>query len=357
MILSPLNTDHGFELPTLSSLNLIESHCPAYTYTTKLELAFYSYRINEFISAYDKLINDITSQVKLTGKQKNILDEQTNRIKKTAKLYFMSCNQQVVRNDVKSTDLYERLDSEGAASLTLPSDITDKIKHLLRKDIEELKRQKDRKTRPSKYDSYDRMKILSDRTEIVDLIKKAFKTCGVVEKASKYNRNQTDLDVQTVALHYAKPSDTHHNQTLSDIDRDVLTKSFHMDPKWNVIKAIVYLDEVTDDNGPFTVIPGSNRWHYNEFERVIAAGNSVGNYLSSPDHRYVMSCFPEHMTKNVIMGNYFDDGSPQSNLLLSKMHQYTSDQGDCIIFDPAHTIHRGGLCTGSDRVNLQVIMR
>jgi ectoine hydroxylase-related dioxygenase (phytanoyl-CoA dioxygenase family) len=130
-----------------------------------------------------------------------------------------------------------------------------------------------------------------------------------------------------------------------------------MDPKWNVMKAILYLCDVDRSNGPFTVIPGSNRWHYNEFERVVAAGNSVGNYLSSPDHRYVMSCFPPEMTKNVIMGNYFDDGSPMSNLLLSQMHQYTSDEADVILFDPAHTIHRGGLCDTGDRVNLQIIMR
>ena len=357
MILSPLNTNHGFELPTLSSLNVVDNHCPNNIDTTKLQLAFYSYNITEFNKAYDKLVADISSHINFTDKQKIILNEQSNRVKKTASIYFTSCNQQVVRNDVKSTDLYEILDEKGAAPFKLDKGIHSQIIQSVTKEIDQLRHQKDRKTSPKKHDSYDRLKILEKNSKTWSLVEKAFKTCGVYEKVSKYNRNSADLTLDTIALHYAKPSDTHHNQTLADLDRDVLTKSFHMDPKWNVMKAILYLSDVSEGNGPFTVIPGSNRWHYNEFERVIAAGNSVGNYLSSPDHRYVMSCFPEHMTKNVIMGNYFDDGSDMSTLLLSQMHQFYSDEADCILFDPAHTIHRGGLCTSGDRVNLQIIMR
>ena len=107
----------------------------------------------------------------------------------------------------------------------------------------------------------------------------------------------------------------------------------------------------------FTTIPKSNRWYHPEFERIIACGNSVGNYLSSPDHRKAMSIFPDVMTKNVIMGKYFQDGSDNSNILLNNMHKYTSSEADCILFDPSQTIHRGGLCDEGERVNLQIIMR
>jgi hypothetical protein len=70
-----------------------------------------------------------------------------------------------------------------------------------------------------------------------------------------------------------------------------------------------------------------------------------------------MSIFPDKMTRNVIMGRYFEDGSDNSNILLNNMHKYTSEEADCILFDPAQTIHRGGLCDEGDRVNLQIIMR
>ena len=43
-------------------------------------------------------------------------------------------------------------------------------------------------------------------------------------------------------------------------------------------------------------------------------------------------------------------------MLLSKMHKYTSDHADCIIFDPTQTLHRGGLCNKGHRVNLQILM-
>ena len=46
-----------------------------------------------------------------------------------------------------------------------------------------------------------------------------------------------------------------------------------------------------------------------------------------------------------------------SKLLLNKQHKYTSKEADCILFDPAQTIHRGGLCDEGERANLQIIMR
>jgi hypothetical protein len=70
-----------------------------------------------------------------------------------------------------------------------------------------------------------------------------------------------------------------------------------------------------------------------------------------------MSIFPDVMTGNVIMGKYFKNGSDNSNILLNNLHKYTSEEADCILFDPAQTIHRGGLCDEGERVNLQIIMR
>lgn len=357
MILSNLNRDHGLILPQLSDLGLTESLFPGDINTMSLENAFYSYRSAEFNNAYDKFVSKILSQVELTPNQLDIVKAQGNRIKKIAAIYFDSCNKQVDRTDLPHTDLYEQFDQDGCAGFKINQDEMYKLSTACSNDIRTLRNQPDRRTSPTKHDAYDRIKILDTGHQAFVLVNKLFKIHGVFDTVSKYNRSKANMKLDTVALHVARPNDTHHYQTLSDVPGSPKTISFHMDPKFNVMKAIVYLSEVSESNGPFTTVPKSNRWYHPEFERIIACGNSVGNYLSSPDHRKVMSIFPDIMTKNVIMGRYFEDGSDNSNILLNNMHKYTSSDVDCILFDPSQTIHRGGLCDKGERVNLQIIMR
>ena len=357
MILSDLNRDHGLVLPKLLDLGITESLYPDSVKTTSLENAFYSYRSNEFNAAYDKFVSQVLSKVSLTDTQLDIVRNQGNRIKKTASIYFDSCNKQVVRDDLANSELYQRFDKEGCAGFKINKDEMDKLISSCSTDVKKLRSQSDRQTSPTKHDSYDRIKILDHNHLAFGLVNKLFELYGVFETVSKYNRSKSNLKLDTVALHVARPNDTHHYQTLADLKTNPKTISFHMDPKFNVMKAILYLSNVKLENGPFTTIPKSNRWYHPEFERIIACGNSVGNYLSSPDHRIAMSIFPDKMTRNVIMGRYFEDGSDNSNILLNNMHKYTSEEADCILFDPAQTIHRGGLCDEGDRVNLQIIMR
>ena len=130
-----------------------------------------------------------------------------------------------------------------------------------------------------------------------------------------------------------------------------------MDPKFNLIKSILYLQDVDEDSGPFTTVPTSNRWYYDPFERMVACGNSTGNYLDNQHRRDGLLCMPSKMRKNVILGRYIRNGTKQSKMLLSKMHKYTSDHADCIVFDPTQTLHRGGLCNKGYRINLQILMR
>lgn len=357
MILSNLNRDHGLILPQLSDLGLTESLFPSDINIMPLENAFYSYRSTEFNTAYDKLVKQILLQVSLTPNQLEIVKSQGNRIKKTAAIYFDSCNKQVDRTDLPDSDLYNQFNLDGCVGFKINPDEMYKLIVACNSDIQKLRGQPDRRTSPTKFDAYDRMKVLDQNHQAFVLVDKLFKMHGVFDAVSKYNQTKANLKLDTVALHVARPNDSHHYQTLSDVPGNPKTISFHMDPKFNVMKAIVYLNEVTETNGPFTTVPKSNRWYHPEFERIIACGNSVGNYLSSPDHRKAMSIFPDVMTKNVIMGRYFEDGSDNSNILLNNMHKYTSEEADCILFDPAQTIHRGGLCDEGERVNLQIIMR
>ena len=192
---------------------------------------------------------------------------------------------------------------------------------------------------------------------LFSLVRQMFNEKGVFETVTKYNRTPVDLDLTSIALHVATPTDTHHYMTLRDMETSSKLVSLHMDPKYNLMKAMVYLNEVDKDTGPFTTLPTSNRWEYDQLERLVACGNSTSNYLDNDGARRVMRHMPSEFRKNVILGRYIMDDTPISDKILSMLHPWLSSEADCIIFDPTQTLHRGGLCTSKNRINLQILMR
>lgn len=55
------------------------------------------------------------------------------------------------------------------------------------------------------------------------------------------------------------------------------TGAFHVDGFKPEFKTFVYLDDVTEDNGPFTYIPKTHKAYWRRFQKEIAPKNAVGN--------------------------------------------------------------------------------
>jgi len=164
------------------------------------------------------------------------------------------------------------------------------------------------------------------------------------------------IKIRAIVVHLSRPGDIHHNQTFADIDYKTKLLNLHCDPKPGVIKALIYLDEVNEQNGPFQAVIGSNKWVRDEIEQIFAWGNSIGNYCHTPAHREVACAFPRRFRKNAIMGKLIPDESRMSNFLLENLTSFTTDMANVIFFDPNFLLHRGGLVDEGERINLQVIM-
>ena len=361
MILPNLIYDHGLKLPDLADFP--DAGAPTYPeeidflpYHSEFKTAFNEKDIEKFQLAYIKLCGDIFSKVKLSEAAKHIHREQSNRIMQFTRLYFDSCKQQIERTDIEPNKISNDLDRDGCSHFHINSNQIKQIKSYLDTDIKSLLDIGDHDAKPHFYDRFYSYKR-SQKPVLFDMVDEIFNFHKVYKGASKYNRNKKNLSLDTIALHIATPTDTHHYQTLRDLPTVSKTISLHMDPKFNLIKSILYLQDVDEDAGPFTTVPTSNRWYYDPFERLVACGNSTGNYLDSPEKREALLCMPSKMRKNVILGRYIMDGTETSIMLLDEMHKYTSDHADCIIFDPTQTLHRGGLCNKGHRINLQILMR
>lgn len=360
MIRSDMITDHGLELPDLCDFpGAGDSLYPTginFDHVANIRKAFDSRKFPAFKTAWSNMTQEISQYANFSPEEKAILASQNKYILKAVRLWFESCDKQVERNDLPITDLYKTLDHDGCVGFKDNKRYIQDINTLLSKEIAELSKVDDHTAAAH---AYDRFKMINEKNnpELYRLVREFFNDHQVFQAISKYNRMERNMDLDTIALHVATPTDTHHYMTLRDMETTSQLISLHMDPKYNLMKSILYLNEVDEDTGPFTTIPTSNRWEYDQLERMIACGNSTGNYLDTPTARRVMRYFPKEFRKNVIIGRYILDGTPMSDKLLGLLHPWTSDEADCIVFDPTQTLHRGGLCKTRNRVNLQILMR
>ena len=310
----------------------------------------------KFKKVHIDLIKRIINTIKLDQEEIKILQEQIARIHQTIDVYFNYIINKINRDDLPETKIYNNLKDEGCSPLELSDIDIKKLNKILGKEIDYLQNINDHDAKPHFYDRFLQFKI-NDKPELFNELNNIFDKNQVFESASKYLGVNRMLRLDSIALHIATPTDNHHYQTLKDLPTTSKLISLHMDPKFNLVKSILYLNEVDKDTGPFTTIPGSNKWIYDKLERLVACGNSTGNYLHTPKHRKVMRMMPKELRKNVILGRYVLDGTKLSDFLLNQMHEYTSDECNCIIFDPAQTLHRGGLSNTKNRINLQILMR
>ena len=165
------------------------------------------------------------------------------------------------------------------------------------------------------------------------------------------------VQAKSVTVHVSNPGDKHHRQQFADCKAVTRLLNLHVDPKPGIVKAIIYLSDVTLEDGPFQFIRRSNEWKVDHIQRIFAWGNSVGNYLHTPEHRRVANAFPSRFRRNAIIGRLIADDSRLGNYLLEKLTTYTSDKANVMIFDPCYNFHRGGQCRSGQRINLQVVLQ
>ena len=163
--------------------------------------------------------------------------------------------------------------------------------------------------------NFDRAKQLGP--EFVKLVNDMFSEKGVLQGASKYNKGN-QLQVKNVVLHIAKPTDQNYKQFLYDCDTLTKTTNLHIDPKEDVIKAMLYLNDITADDGPFSYVEKSNRWIYDDLQNIFGRAISTGSYCHTPESRAVVFQLPKQLRISHNFGRVLLDGTEQQNKILEK---------------------------------------
>jgi len=252
-----------------------------------------------------------------------------------------------IETGLPSNKIYEDLFENGISYLKVD---TKELQDKLEGEINKLLELPDWRPPPGQFDRAKQLDV-----DIIKIVNEMFKSKGILQAATKYNKFKP-LEVKNVVLHIAKPTDQNYKQFLYDCKTVSKTTNLHIDPKENVMKAMMYLNDITADDGPFSYIEKSNRWVYDKLQNIFGRAISTGSYCHTPESRAVVFQLPKKLRVSHNFGRLLQDGTEEQERILKQEKLFTSDKGNLCVFDPAG-MHRGGICKSGIRIALQILMK
>ena len=187
---------------------------------------------------------------------------------------------------------------------------------------------------------------------LIALVNRLYTTWGLNTIVS--NMIGYKVEITGICLHYSDEHDVHFTQVMGDTNYNNKLMLLHRDPKPN-IKSLLYLKEVTTNDGPFKWIPYSHRLTTPWETRMASQANCTHNYLDTPANRDMFLSLPDNERQTSIFGSITDDDDPLSYEMLSQEKEFLSEDGNIILFAASGIAHRGGSCNkGGTRATLQI---
>ncbi|WP_420479197.1 hypothetical protein [Brevundimonas sp. FT23028] len=136
-------------------------------------------------------------------------------------------------------------------------------------------------------------------------------------------------------------------------DRDAgdlpATAYCHRDASGGDLKAIIYLSDVGERNGPFSYVLGSNRMRISRLDDLICEANdSNGLGATDPEARKLFAALPARLRQKGAFGN---DLTPDSGIgadIHAGLWAIQAKKGSIVLFD-TKGIHRGGMVVDGER--------
>ena len=123
----------------------------------------------------------------------------------------------------------------------------------------------------------------------------------------------------------------------------------HRDASGGDLKAIFYLSDVGERNGPFSYVLGSNRMRISRLDDLICETND-SNGLGATDlvARQRFAALPKKLRQKGAFGNDLTGASPLSSGIHAGLWTIKAPAGSIVLFD-TKGIHRGGMVVEGER--------
>ncbi len=194
--------------------------------------------------------------------------------------------------------------------------------------------------------------VQADST-LINLINKEFEREGILKDSSAYLGKKVKVRKSTIIL--STPEDSQYKLFLGDIEyyNDKYI-NYHIDPKGGLLKAMVYLNEVDINSGPFQVVKKSHNFSFDPIKLLFARAICTSNYCDSPEKRILINSLPKGLRSSLNFGRMLNKNSSLTRLIDKDLVTITSDKANTVLFIPDKVIHRGAICKSNARLALQV---
>jgi hypothetical protein len=179
--------------------------------------------------------------------------------------------------------------------------------------------------------------------ELWSAIETAMREAGVLEITAGFF-GMPAAKVRSAGVLVNHPDQDWANRLYRDVEVEAPpTAGFHIDSNGKCfVKAVLYLNDVGEDQGPFGLVPGSHRWAEGSEERIFRrAFDKSDLVVRSAKKRRMFLSLPKEMQVKAEFGGDMIAGSPEAEALLASELVATGPRGQLNLFDP-EAIHRGG---------------
>ena len=208
-------------------------------------------------------------------------------------------------------------------------------------------------------------------------VEKAVERLGLCKLAEAYLGKPVEFFY--AALDHSHDGQSWYQSCYADAGVETAkTVYMHFDADCDIVKAMIYLQDVEEANGPFRFVPGSQTWERPHFATAVQGGFDsastkefaltedgldyvTGYYrprFQLPEQRRNLLRLPAALRGSTHFGDDIANGSVLSDTLLEREHAFMGPAGTTVMFDGSYGIHRGGqVSNGGTRWAIQIALR
>lgn len=242
-----------------------------------------------------------------------------------------------------------RLDQHGVMVLKVPTPQVEALEQVSRTQFEALAARRGKSNGQRKFEESRGQASRVAEGELFSQIESLLQESGVMAASDAYlGRPARLIDVNP---QINDVSDSFWRDIFPDMDANELpaTAYCHRDASGGDLKAIIYLSDVGERNGPFSYVLGSNRMRISKLDDLICEANdSNGLGATDPQARRLFAALPARLRQKGAFGNDLTPDAAISADINAGLWAIQAAKGSIVLFD-TKGIHRGGMVVEGER--------